>query len=88
MSIHIATDDVIDQIDTEDLERELRNRRAKVATSKTDDFDEALDEALHALYRRDLADAQAIIERLRFPKFADATVARETYEKVMRARAA
>lgn len=78
VDVDVDIDDVLSELDDDALRDELRNRNARGGEDNDD-----LAEALHCLYRGDAKEAITILERVIYPKFPDAELARKRYAEAM-----
>lgn len=67
--IHVQVDltGIMDEIDTEDLERELRKRKANPASAAALEDDDLLEEVMTLLLRKDVHAAIALLDRAIHP---------------------
>lgn len=78
IDVDIDVDDVLHALSKKELAEVLADWRDSLP-----DDDNLLEEVLHSLYRGDVVEATATLERLIYPKFPDAEVARKRYAEAM-----
>lgn len=86
VQVQVDPSDILDALDDDTLERELKNRR-KSQPKEIDEARELLEAALVAVQHRDLAEAEFLLERALYPKFASFDNAMFAYAQARKAAA-